>query len=146
MREDIRVFNLSGMGCSASLISVDVVRRMFKSHMNSYGIVVTSESLTSNWYSGNDRSMILSNCLFRSGGAAILLTNKRSLENKAMLKLKCLVRTHHGAQDESYGCCYQKEDDKGNLGKQIIHMPNLFDNCFSKLNSPLFSKKKCVKK
>ncbi|KAE8653237.1 hypothetical protein Csa_020122 [Cucumis sativus] len=116
MKEDIKVFNLSGMGCSASLISVDVVRRMFKSHMNSYGIVVTSESLTANWYSGNDRSMILANCLFRSGGAAILLTNKRSLKNKALLKLKCLVRTHHGAQDESYECCYQKEDDQGNLG------------------------------
>ena len=122
MREDIKVFNLSGMGCSASLISMDVMRRMFKSHMNSYGIVVTSESLTPNWYSGNDRSMILANCLFRTGGAAILLTNKRSLKNKAMLKLKCLVRTHHGAQDESYDCCYQKEDDQGHLGKQIVHI------------------------
>ena len=122
MREDIKVFNLSGMGCSASLISVDVVRRMFKSYKNSYAIVVTSESLTPNWYSGNDRSMILSNCLFRSGGAAILLTNKRDLRHKSMFKLKCLVRTHHGALDESYDCCYQKEDDQGNLGKQIIHM------------------------
>ncbi|KAG7019208.1 3-ketoacyl-CoA synthase 12 [Cucurbita argyrosperma subsp. argyrosperma] len=116
MREDIKVFNLSGMGCSASLISVDVVRRMFKSYKNSYAIVVTSESLTPNWYSGNDRSMILSNCLFRSGGAAILLTNKRDLRHKSMFKLKCLVRTHHGALDESYDCCYQKEDDQGNLG------------------------------
>lgn len=117
MRDDVKVFNLSGMGCSASLISVDVVRRMFKSYKNSYAIVVTSESLTPNWYSGNDRSMILANCLFRSGGAAILLSNKRSLKSKAMLKLKCLVRTHHGAHDESYDCCYQKEDDQGNLGK-----------------------------
>ncbi|KAG6607206.1 3-ketoacyl-CoA synthase 12, partial [Cucurbita argyrosperma subsp. sororia] len=116
MREDIKVFNISGMGCSASLISIDIVRRLFKSYKNSYAIVVTSESLTPNWYLGNDRSMILANCLFRIGGAAILLTNKRNMKNKAMLKLKCLVRTHHGAVDESYGCCVQKEDDKGNLG------------------------------
>ena len=122
MRDDIKVFNLSGMGCSASLISIDIVRRLFKSYKNSYAIVVTSESLTPNWYLGNDRSMILANCLFRIGGAAILLTNKRNMKNRAMLKLKCLVRTHHGAVDESYGCCVQKEDDKGNLGKKKIRV------------------------
>ncbi|KAG6629277.1 3-ketoacyl-CoA synthase 12-like [Carya illinoinensis] len=116
MRDDITVFNLSGMGCSASLISVDIVRRIFRSYKNLYGLVVTSESLSPNWYSGNDRSMILANCLFRSGGCAILLTNKRALKHRAMFKLKCLVRTHNGARDESYGCCMQKEDEEGRLG------------------------------
>ncbi|PON66988.1 Very-long-chain 3-ketoacyl-CoA synthase [Parasponia andersonii] len=116
MREDVKVYNLTGMGCSASLISVDIVRQVFKSCDNKLAVVVTSESLSPNWYSGNDRSMILSNCLFRSGGCAILLTNKRALKDKAMFKLKCLVRTHHGARDDSYGCCLQKEDDQGRLG------------------------------
>ncbi|KAF4392443.1 hypothetical protein G4B88_005402 [Cannabis sativa] len=116
MREDIKVYNLTGMGCSASLISVDIVRNVFKSCQNKLAVVVTSESLSPNWYSGNDRSMILSNCLFRSGGCAILLTNKRSLQHKSMFKLKCLVRTHHGARDESYGCCLQTEDEQGRLG------------------------------
>ncbi|BBH04868.1 3-ketoacyl-CoA synthase 3 [Prunus dulcis] len=116
MREDIKVFNLTGMGCSASLISTDIVRNIFKSYKNVYALVVTSESLSPNWYSGNDRSMILANCLFRSGGCAVLLTNKRALKNQAMFKLKCLVRTHHGARDESYGCCIQQEDGQGMLG------------------------------
>lgn len=116
MREDVKVYNLTGMGCSASLISVDIVRHVFKTHRNLNAIVVTSESLSPNWYSGNDRSMILSNCLFRTGGCAILLTNKRSLKDRAMLRLKCLVRTHHGAKDDSYGCCIQREDDQGRLG------------------------------
>ncbi|KAJ4954147.1 hypothetical protein NE237_030979 [Protea cynaroides] len=35
------------------------------------------ENITLNWYFGNDRSMLVSNCLFRMGGAAILLSNKR---------------------------------------------------------------------
>ncbi|KAL6275956.1 hypothetical protein ACE6H2_019557 [Prunus campanulata] len=116
MRENIKVFNLSGMGCSASLISTDIVRNIFKSYKNVYALVVTSESLSPNWYSGNARSMILANCLFRSGGCAILLTNKRALKNQAMFKLKCLVRTHHGARDESYGCCIQQEDEQGMVG------------------------------
>ncbi|GMG98224.1 hypothetical protein Nepgr_000064 [Nepenthes gracilis] len=116
MREDIKAFNLTGMGCSASLISIDVVRNIFKSRKNVRALVITSESLSPNWYSGNDRSMILANCLFRSGGCAILLTNNNSLSKKAMFKLKCLVRTHHGARDESYGCCIQRDDEQGRLG------------------------------
>ncbi|GMH07435.1 hypothetical protein Nepgr_009275 [Nepenthes gracilis] len=116
MREDVKAFNLTGMGCSASLISVDVVRNIFKTTNNVFALVVTAESLSPNWYSGNDRSMILANCLFRSGGCAMLLTNKSPLKKKAMLKLKCLVRTHHGARDESYGCCMQKDDAHGRLG------------------------------
>lgn len=123
MRKDIKVFNLTGMGCSASLISVDIVRSVFKTNKNMNAMVVTSESLSPNWYSGNDRSMILANCLFRSGGAVILLSNKRSLERNALFKLKCLVRTHHGARDDSYGCCVQTEDEQGrpgfHLGKNL---------------------------
>ncbi|TKY67296.1 3-ketoacyl-CoA synthase 12 [Spatholobus suberectus] len=116
MRHDVKVYNLTGMGCSASLVSLDVVRNVFKTQRNKLALLVTSESLSPNWYSGSDRSMILANCLFRSGGCAILLTNKRAMKDKAMLRLKCLVRTHHGAREEAYGCCIQKEDDQGRLG------------------------------
>ncbi|KAH7838988.1 hypothetical protein Vadar_033442 [Vaccinium darrowii] len=116
MREDVKVYNLTGMGCSASLISVNIVQNVFKCQRNLQALVVTSESLSPNWYAGNDRSMILANCLFRTGGCAILLTNKVALKHRAMFKLKCLVRTHHGAKDESFNCCIQREDETGRVG------------------------------
>ncbi|XP_054816161.1 3-ketoacyl-CoA synthase 3-like [Prosopis cineraria] len=123
MRDDIKAYNLTGMGCSASLISLDVINNIFKTQKNKLALLVTSESLSPNWYSGKDKSMILANCLFRTGGCAILLTNKRSLKHRVMLRLKCLVRTHHGARDESFGCCMQKEDEEGrpgfHLGKSL---------------------------
>ncbi|KVH88477.1 3-ketoacyl-CoA synthase 12-like [Cynara cardunculus var. scolymus] len=116
MREDIKTYNLCGMGCSASLVSLNIVQSIFKAKKHQLAMVVTSESLTPNWYIGNDKSMILSNCLFRSGGCAMILTNNPSLSQKCKLKLNCLVRTHHGSKDESYGCCIETEDDQGRVG------------------------------
>ncbi|PNX55756.1 3-ketoacyl-CoA synthase 12-like protein, partial [Trifolium pratense] len=118
MRHDIKVYNLTAMGCSASLISLDIIQNIFKSQKNKLALLVTSEALSPNWYTGNDRSMILANCLFRSGGCAVLLTNKTSLKDNSILKLKCLVRTHHGAREDSYNSCLQMEDDQG--GKAVI--------------------------
>ncbi|CAN1167226.1 3-ketoacyl-CoA synthase 12 [Linum perenne] len=116
MRDDVKSFNLTGMGCSASLISTGIVSNTLRAYPNKLALVVTSESLSPNWYTGNDRSMILANCLFRCGGSAILMTNKPELRNRALFKLKTLVRTHHGARDDSYRCCFRKEDDLGRPG------------------------------
>ncbi|KAG6436186.1 hypothetical protein SASPL_101071 [Salvia splendens] len=119
MRDDVKVYNLTGMGCSASVVAINVVENVFKTRKNSVAMVVTSESLSPNWYMGKDRSKMLANCLFRTGGCALILTNKPSLKVKAMFKLKTLVRTHHGANDEAYGCCEQKEDDLGFVGVHL---------------------------
>ncbi|KAJ7012530.1 3-ketoacyl-CoA synthase 3-like [Populus alba x Populus x berolinensis] len=106
---DVLVVNVSMQSAVPSLpaMIINHYKLRFKIYKNAYALVVTSESLSPNWYAGSDRSMILANCLFRSGGCAMLLTNKRALKHRAMLKLKCLVRTHHGARDESYACCHQ---------------------------------------
>ncbi|KAL5721188.1 very-long-chain 3-oxoacyl-CoA synthase [Ranunculus cassubicifolius] len=116
MREDVKAYNLSGMGCSASLVSLNLVQNHLKTYKNALALVVTSESIAPNWYLGNDRSMMLPNLLFRSAGSAILLTNKSSLKRKAMFKLKHLIRTHLAASDDAYQCIMQQEDQNGYLG------------------------------
>lgn len=119
MREDVKVFNLSGMGCSASLVAVDLVRHLFKIHKKALAVVVSTESMGPNWYCGKERSMMLSNCLFRSGGCSMLLTNDVALKNRAILKLTCMERTHLGSNDEAYECCMQVEDDLGYTGFRL---------------------------
>ncbi|KAL5726303.1 very-long-chain 3-oxoacyl-CoA synthase [Ranunculus cassubicifolius] len=119
MREDIKVYNLSGMGCSASIISLNLVQSHFETYKNLYALILTSESIAPNWYQGNEKSMMLTNILFRSAGSAILLSNKPSLKHKAMFKLKHLVRTHLAASDDAYECLMQREDEHGYSGFTI---------------------------
>jgi len=75
--------------------------------------------------------MLLQNCLFRVGGAAIILSNRRSDRSKALFKLKHCVRTHkvgfirsafvrcyisvQGSDQGSYESVYQEEDHEGNI-------------------------------
>ncbi|KAH7537308.1 hypothetical protein FEM48_Zijuj03G0078900 [Ziziphus jujuba var. spinosa] len=116
MKEDIKSFNLSGMGCSASIIAVEVVQNLFVTYKNSYAIVVSTECMGTNWYCGKERSMMISNILFRSGGCSMLFTNKKALKHRSILKLNCLVRTHTGSDDEAYNCCIEVEDEEGYKG------------------------------
>ncbi|XP_020270295.1 3-ketoacyl-CoA synthase 6-like [Asparagus officinalis] len=119
MRSDIRSYNLGGMGCSAGLISIDLAAAQLHAHKNSTALVVTTEIITEHWYTGNNRSMLLANCLFRMGGAAILLSNKRSDSGRAKYELVHVVRTNHAANDEAYRCVYQEEDGEGNIGVSL---------------------------
>ncbi|KAL6867583.1 hypothetical protein ACP4OV_015607 [Aristida adscensionis] len=116
LRSNIRSFNLSGMGCSAGLISIDLARDMLQVHPNSNALVVSTEIITPNFYQGSRRDMLLPNCLFRMGAAAILLSNRRREARRAKYRLVHVVRTHKGADDRAYRCVYQEEDEQGYSG------------------------------
>lgn len=60
--------------------------------------------------------MLLPNCLFRMGGAAILLSNRKSDQRRAKYRLVHVVRTHKGADDKSFKCVQQQEDPEGKVG------------------------------
>ncbi|KAJ0976318.1 hypothetical protein J5N97_018283 [Dioscorea zingiberensis] len=116
MREDLKIYNLSGMGCSAGLISLDLASQLLKVHRNSYALIVSTENITHSGYYGNKRSMLIPNCIFRMGSAAILLSNRTADRGRAKYQLTNLVRTHTGASDDSYKCVSCEEDDAGYLG------------------------------
>ncbi|KAI9090369.1 hypothetical protein K1719_028704 [Acacia pycnantha] len=119
LRTNIKSYNLGGMGCSAGLISIDLAKDLLKANPNSYAIVVSTENITLNWYFGNDRSMLLCNCIFRMGGAAVLLSNKSSDRARSKYELIHTVRTHKGSDDKSFNCVYQREDEKGTVGVSL---------------------------
>ncbi|KAI3870222.1 hypothetical protein MKW92_041917 [Papaver armeniacum] len=112
-------YNLGGMGCSAGLISIDLAKDLLQVHPNSYALVISMENITLNWYFGNERSMLVSNCLFRMGGAAILLSNKNSERRRSKYQLVHTVRTHKGADDKCFSCVTQEEDPAGKVGVSL---------------------------
>ncbi|OVA05684.1 FAE1/Type III polyketide synthase-like protein [Macleaya cordata] len=114
LRGNIRSFNLGGMGCSAGVIAVDLAKDLLQVHRNTYAVVVSTENITQNWYFGNKKSMLIPNCLFRVGGAVVLLSNKSVDRRRAKYKLVHCMRTHRGLDDKAFQCVYQmkKKEEK----------------------------------
>lgn len=125
MRSDIKSFNLSGMGCSAGLVSASLAKDLLRVHRNCLALIVSTEVLSLHWYTGKDPSMLLTNCLFRMGGAAILMSSRVQDKRKAKYKLKHIVRTTK-ADDKSHGCIYMNVDQEDLVGvsisKKVVHV------------------------
>lgn len=117
MRSDVATYNLSGMGCSASLISIDLAKRLLGKG-NGKALVVSTEIITPNLYHGNDRGFLIQNTLFRCGGAAIVLSNNWLDGRRAWYKLLHTVRVQ-GTGDAAYECVYEAEDANGERGVRL---------------------------
>lgn len=116
LRGNIKSYNLGGMGCSAGLISIDLAKDLLQVNPNSYALVISMENITLNWYFGNDRSKLVSNCLFRMGGAAVLLSNKSSDRRRSKYRLVTAVRTNKASDEKCFSCVTQEEDATGKIG------------------------------
>ncbi|MCO5572242.1 hypothetical protein L7F22_025995 [Adiantum nelumboides] len=77
LRADVKTYNLSGMGCAAGLLAVNLAKDLLSVHRDKYVVIAGTENLTLNWYYGNDKSMLVPNTLFRCGSMALLLSNQR---------------------------------------------------------------------
>uniref|UniRef100_A0A7N0TG85 3-ketoacyl-CoA synthase n=1 Tax=Kalanchoe fedtschenkoi TaxID=63787 RepID=A0A7N0TG85_KALFE len=120
LRADIKSFNLSGMGCSAGILSVNLAKNLLKVHPNSTALVLSMESVSSNMYLGDVKSMLLANCLFRMGGAAVLLSNRKQDEGRAKYELRHVITTHLGHRDSSsFNCVMHEQDEQGLAGVSL---------------------------
>jgi 3-ketoacyl-CoA synthase len=119
MRSDIKTYNLSGMGCSASLISVELAKQLLQAKRGaSKALVLSTEIITPNLYHGNDRGFLIQNTLFRCGGAAMVLSNSWMDGRRAWYKLLHTVRVQ-GTGEESYQCVFETEDVNGERGVRL---------------------------
>ncbi|GLJ43773.1 hypothetical protein SUGI_0911260 [Cryptomeria japonica] len=120
MKESVKTFNLSGMGCSAGVLAVNMAKDLLLVNPDSYALILSTESTTVNVnYPGKDRSFMLTNSLLRVGGAALLLSNKPTDAARAKLRLLHSIRTNAAADDEAYGCISVTEDDDGVYGVRL---------------------------
>merc|ERR1711907_332889 len=111
-RQDVRSYNLGGMGCSANVISVDLAKQLMQNQPGSRALVVSTEIITPNLYLGNEKSMLLQNSLFRCGGVALILSSRTSDASHAKYELLYTGRVQI-SDDESYGAVHEKEDSEG---------------------------------
>jgi predicted naringenin-chalcone synthase len=124
MRADVSTYNLSGMGCSASLIAVDLAQQLLRSYRTqgaeSHGkaLVVSTEIITPNLYHGQDRAFLIQNTLFRCGGAAMVLSNSWMDGRRAWYKLLHLVRVQ-GTSEQAIQAVYEAEDSEGERGVRL---------------------------
>ncbi|PIN04925.1 Very-long-chain 3-oxoacyl-CoA synthase [Handroanthus impetiginosus] len=116
MREDIKSFTISGMGCSASALAIDMAKNILKTHNNSYAVILSTEILSTGWYPGKEQTMMVLNCLFRMGAAAILVTNKKEAKKTAKYKLLYSLRTQRAFDDKGYYSAIREEDSDGFTG------------------------------
>ncbi|KAL0288619.1 UNVERIFIED_CONTAM: 3-ketoacyl-CoA synthase 11 [Sesamum angustifolium] len=113
LREDISSYNITGMGCSAGLRVIGLAKQLLEVHPNTFALVVSTENVTSSAYTGTERSKMLANCLFRIGGAAILLSNKPSHRKCSKYELLHAVHTQTASSDVSYRSIFRDEDAEG---------------------------------
>ncbi|CAI9765326.1 unnamed protein product [Fraxinus pennsylvanica] len=125
-RSNVKSISLSGMGCSAGLVAISLAKDLLKVHRNSLALVLSMEAVTPNGYNGKMKSMLLANMLFRMGGVAILLSNKKRDKRRAKYKLRHLLRTHMGSDDLSYQSVFQENDESGYVGvslsRELLHV------------------------
>lgn len=118
LRQDIRSYNLGGMGCSAGLISIDLAKQLLENRPGSIAVVISLEDITQQLYTGTKRSMLLQNTLFRVGGSAIMLSNKPMDGFRAKYKLLHTVRVQD-TSPAATGAVVQTEDETGKRGIEL---------------------------
>ncbi|KAL7719663.1 3-ketoacyl-CoA synthase [Entamoeba marina] len=116
MKQTCKNYHLGGQGCAASVIAVDLAKDYLAAHSNSVVLIFSTENITSSMYTGEDKSRLLYYTLFRSGGGAVILSNKSKHKKIARYELETTVSVHNAIDDNSHKVIYFSEDEKQKVG------------------------------
>ncbi|KAG7989462.1 hypothetical protein I3843_03G239300 [Carya illinoinensis] len=119
LRENVLIYNLTSMGCSAGIRAIGFTQKLLQVHPNTYALLLSPENTMQMIYRGNERSKLFLNFPLRVGGAAVLLSNRPSDHDKAKYQLIHTVHTHTASLDRSYQSIYEEEDPVGIGGVTI---------------------------
>lgn len=93
LSHSVQSYNLGGMGCAASITAVDLAHDLLNAYPGSYALIVSTEVVSFSWYGGNQLDMLLPNCYFRMGAAAVLLSNNRLERWRSKYQLKQVINS-----------------------------------------------------
>ncbi|KAK1392817.1 3-ketoacyl-CoA synthase [Heracleum sosnowskyi] len=119
MKEDTKSYTLTGMGCSASAIAIDMAKNILNTRRNSNAVVLSTEILSTGWYEGKQKEKLIINCMFRMGSAAVLLSNKKGARKNSKYKLLYSLRTQTASDDKAYYSAMREEDSDGFTGVTV---------------------------
>jgi len=114
-RENVKSFNLSGMGCSANVIAVDLAKELLQNRPGSRALVISTENLSLSLYRGNEKAWLVQNTLFRCGGSALVFSSRNTDASRAKYKLLHTFRSQV-SDEQAYTSVVQAPDAEGNIG------------------------------
>ena len=111
MRKDVDTYHLGGMGCSSGVSAPGLAAKLLQAMPRGCcALVINHENITTQLYPGTIKNFLVTNVIFRLGGAACLISNKSSDRSRAKYVLDHCIRTHTGADEKSFGCMSVKLD------------------------------------
>ncbi|KAL7716134.1 3-ketoacyl-CoA synthase [Entamoeba marina] len=119
MKQTCKNYHLGGHGCAASITAADLAKKFIENNTK------CSKNMTTTMYMGDEKSRLLFHTLFRSGGAAYILSNNNKYKNMAKYELESTVCIHNAVEDEAHRIIYHSEDNEGipgiSIGKSLVN-------------------------
>ncbi|KAL7722238.1 3-ketoacyl-CoA synthase [Entamoeba marina] len=113
MKSTIINYHFGGHGCAAGVLTIDAAHDYLRAHPNSNVLLYNTENVTGGIYLGEERPRLLFFPLFRSGGAASIMSNKPQYAKTAHYKLLTTERTCTAHNQSHYETIYLSQDPKG---------------------------------
>lgn len=116
MNPDVITYSLGGMGCSSGVLGLQLTSELLQLYPGKRALFVCAEIVTSACYDGKDKRRYLANTLFRTGGAAALLSSRPGAHATANYRLVASARSHGAADTKAFEAVHFGPDEEGYNG------------------------------